>query len=123
MSIGDVARQTGLAVSAIRFYEEKGLLPRAARRSGKRVYDDSVLDRLALIETAKSCGCSLQEITTLLTDSGGDASERWRSLAAAKLAELDALQKRIALMRRTLRRMMQCGCRTTRECGHKLRNA
>lgn len=57
LAIGEVAGRAGLRASAIRYYEEQGLLPRPRRRSGKRVYDVSVLDRLALIELSALTRC------------------------------------------------------------------
>ena len=52
LTIGQVASRAGLRASAIRYYEAQGLLPAALRHAGKRVYDDSILDRLAMIALA-----------------------------------------------------------------------
>ena len=56
LTIGAVAARTGLRASAIRYYESRGLLPVASRAAGKRVYDASVLARLAVIRLAKTAG-------------------------------------------------------------------
>src|SRR5262249_12245793 len=100
MTIGEVAKQARLRASAIRFYEKRGLLPKPIRSSGQRRYDAGILERLAVLERAKDCGFTLEEARMLFGGFRGDApvSERWRALAARKIAELDALSERIAGM-------------------------
>jgi len=66
MTIGQVAKASGLSASAIRFYEKEGLLPPPVRASGQRRYDRRVLERLAVLEFAKECGFALKEVRTLL---------------------------------------------------------
>lgn len=67
MKIGDVAKQTGMTVEAVRFYERQGLLPRPPRtEAGYRVYADADLRRLQFIRQAKHLGFSLQEIVRIL---------------------------------------------------------
>jgi MerR family redox-sensitive transcriptional activator SoxR len=67
MSIGEVAKRAGVAASALRYYEREGLIPKADRRGGKRVYGADILDRLALIGVAKGAGFTVAEIQTLLS--------------------------------------------------------
>ena len=83
LRIGEVAERSGIAASALRYYEREGLLPRAARRGGARVYEDSIFDRLALIEVAKAAGFSVAEIKRLLSGFARKTppGERWRTLA------------------------------------------
>ena len=66
MSIGEVARRMGLRPSAIRYYERLGLIAKAPRVSGRRQYDDHVLERLAMVRFAKHVGFSVAEIKVLL---------------------------------------------------------
>jgi len=67
MKIGDVAKQTGMTVEAVRFYERQGLLPRPPRtEAGYRIYADTDLRRLQFIRQAKRLGFSLQEIVRIL---------------------------------------------------------
>ena len=66
MSIGEVARKMGLRSSAIRYYERLGLIPKAPRLSGRRRYDERVLERLAMVRFAKHVGFSIAEIKVLL---------------------------------------------------------
>lgn len=118
MTIGEVARRTGLRASAIRFYERTGLLPNPLRSSGQRRYDSAILDRIAVLERAKACGLTLTEIATLFNDQGPH-SIKWRRLAEKKIAELDAAMQRIAAMKSLLERT--CNCVTADECGRCIR--
>jgi len=65
LSIGEVARQAGIRASAIRYYEQAGLLPAPRRRGGQRRYEPDVVDRLALIAFAQQAGFTISEIRTL----------------------------------------------------------
>ncbi len=98
LSIGEVARRSGLRASAVRFYEKEHLLPRPARSGGRRVYEESILERLAVIEFAKQSGFRLEEIRRLLQASE-PVSSRWQRLVRDKLEELNLQQERIAAMR------------------------
>jgi len=90
MSIGEVARKMGLRSSAIRYYERLGLLPKAPRVSGRRRYDERVLERLAMVRFAKHVGFSVAEIKVLLGGvEGRPPTERWRKLAGEKVAQVD----------------------------------
>ena len=120
MTISEAARQTGLQASAIRYYEQIGLLPAAARMSGQRRYDTSILYRLAIIQRARQLGFTLEEVRQLFFGfrSVTSASQRWRMLNQKKLAELDLLLHGIKGMQRLLRKMMQkCHCETLDQCG------
>jgi MerR family transcriptional regulator, redox-sensitive transcriptional activator SoxR len=122
LTIREVALRTGLRSSALRYYEHEGLLPKTFRRSGRRVYDASILDRLALIAVAKSAGFTLQEIRVLLRGfgRGGAASARWRKLADGKQADLDAQIARAQRMKERLAMLAGCACPTLRACGRTL---
>jgi MerR family redox-sensitive transcriptional activator SoxR len=120
LSISEVARQVGLRPSAIRYYEQIGLLPPALRMTGQRRYDPSVLHRLAIIQRARQLGFTLDEIRQLFFGFGNAtrASERWRKLSQRKLADLDNLMDGIKAVRRLLKKMMQnCRCETLDQCG------
>jgi DNA-binding transcriptional MerR regulator len=125
MTIGEVARHAGLRASAIRYYEKAGLLPRPARASGRRQYDRGVLELLAVLEHAKACGFTLAETRRLFGGLRNErpVSERWRTLARNKMAELDALAGRIAVIRGLLERIQRCQCLDVRECGRRILNA
>lgn len=117
LTIGEVAKKSGLRTSAIRFYERKGLLPKPMRCRGQRRYEPSILRRLAVLERAKDCGLTLEEARNLLNGCGRP-SERWQRIARKKIAELDAMAERIAGMRDLLKR--SCQCADLEECGRRL---
>src|SRR6476646_3346258 len=91
MTIGEVARQVGIATSAIRYYEEIGLLPPPARVNGRRRYDWSTVQRLRVIERAQQAGFTLGEIRELFFGfaAGTHPNARWEALAQRKLGELE----------------------------------
>src|SRR5579864_258944 len=118
VGIGEVARRVGVRPSAVRYYEERGLIAAERRTGGQRVYGQEAIERMVLILFAKEAGFSLDEILKLLAGFPDDtpAGARWRELAAAKLIELDALSQRIETMRTALERISRCGCRDLDQC-------
>lgn len=99
LRIGEVARRSGVGVEALRFYERRGLLGRPSRtESNYRVYDETVLERLAFIKRAQAVGFTLDEISEILVESaeGGLPCAHVREMTRRKLAELD---RRIAELR------------------------
>jgi DNA-binding transcriptional MerR regulator len=125
MTIGQVAAETGLRASAIRYYEAEGLIPVGRRRHGRRVYDRSVLDRLALIRLAKLTGFTVAETKQLLWGFSRTTppGERWRAVASAKIRELDQRLSQIREMKRVLEAVSRCDCPTLETCGRALRRA
>lgn len=118
LSIGEVAEEAGSSVSAIRFYERKGLLPEAERVSGRRRFTDETVQRLGIIDVAKQAGFSLEEVGVLLAsiDEGAPAHEQLQALAARKLPEVDALIERAQAMREWLTTASDCGCDSLESC-------
>ncbi|HEV8043226.1 MAG TPA: MerR family transcriptional regulator [Bryobacteraceae bacterium] len=117
MTIGEVAKRSGLRASAIRYYERVGLLPKPARSGGQRRYDSRILARLAVLERAKNCGFTLDEVRQLFNDQGRP-SERWDRVARKKIVELDALMEQIRGMRERIER--RCSCADFDECGRRI---
>ncbi len=121
--IGEVAKRSGLRPSAIRFYEEEGLLPPISRRSGRRVYEEEIFEHLTIIALAQSAGFSIAEIRRLKQGLGRRAAPggRWRALASRKVVELE---EKIAAMRRmkgVLKLVMRCACPTMADCAEAAR--
>ena len=118
--ISEVARQLGLRPSAIRYYEQIGILPPARRIAGQRRYDASVIYRLAVVRRAQEAGFSLDEIRQLFFGfrKRMPISERWKKIAETKLAELDAMIERIQTMKDLLEKLQtNCRCETVDQCG------
>jgi MerR family redox-sensitive transcriptional activator SoxR len=122
-AFGEVARQAGIRTSAIRYYEQAGLLVAPRRASGQRRYDPAILDRLALIRFAQRAGFTVSEIRTLFEGFGADTpmSLRWQSLAREKLEEVDALMDRAQRMRARLGQALACGCLRVEDCAKAIR--
>lgn len=115
--IGEVADRTGLSVSALRYYDQLGLLGDVPRHAGVRRFPGTVLRRLALIRAAQEAGFTLAEIKLLL-DQRPDANVRqqWEALAARRLPELDALIDRLSRLRDTVADCLACGCLSLTKC-------
>jgi DNA-binding transcriptional MerR regulator len=125
-TISEVARRVALRPSTIRYYERIGVLPPAARTSGQRRYDEAVLYRLAVVQRARATGFTLTEIRQLFSGfpEATPISQRWRTLASKKLAELAAMAERLRAMQALLRRLeRRCHCRAVEECGKAMYTA
>lgn len=113
LMIGDLARRTGTKVNTIRFYEETGLLPAAARtEAGRRTYGESDLRRLAFIRHARFLGFSTPVIRSLL-DLAGDPErecDEARDIAKLHLGDIEKRIKQLKGLQAELRRMVtECG--------------
>lgn len=119
LSVGQVAERSGLAVSALHFYERKGLI-RSHRTSGnQRRYDRDVLRRLAIIRMGTELGISLGEVAEALvrvpvghTPSAAD----WRAMSAIWHEKLDRRIVLMTRMRDELNGCIGCGCLSTSSC-------
>ena len=125
LSIGEVARRVGIRTSALRYYEDAGILPKPTRVNGQRRYDASVVRRIDVLRFAQQAGFTLDEIKTLFHGFGAETplSTRWQSLARTKLEELDVLEKRIRRMKRALSLGLKCGCIRVEDCSLSPRDA
>lgn len=112
-----------MAASAIRYYERIGLLPKAERASGRRVYAAETLERLRRIQLAQSSGFQLDEIKSLERglNKEGPRPETWRRLAAAKLKEVDEQVRKLTEMRALLHETLRCECDSLAACPILLR--
>jgi MerR family transcriptional regulator, redox-sensitive transcriptional activator SoxR len=122
MAISDVARVFGLRTSAIRYYEQIGILPRPMRKNGQRRYDHNALFRLAVVQRARETGFTLEEIRELFFGfpPGTSPPKRWHKLSERKMAELRERMNRLKLMETLLVRVKECRCDALDECGEKI---
>ncbi len=88
LTIGELARRAGIAPSALRYYEELGLLPTPARISGQRRYPESAVGLVGIILLLRDVGFSLAEQKALMAARAAAPNE-WGRLARRKLAQLD----------------------------------
>jgi DNA-binding transcriptional MerR regulator len=108
MRIGELARCSGLATTALRYYEKAGLLPRSVRTaSGYREYDTDTLPRLAFIRAAQAIGLSVAEIREVIDIRDGgtppcahvlDLIEQHRAEVRARIRQLQLLEQELALL-------------------------
>jgi MerR family transcriptional regulator, redox-sensitive transcriptional activator SoxR len=120
LTISQVARQTGVPASAIRYYESRKILPAPRRIGGQRRYEQASVHRLAVVRRAQQAGFSLEEIRKLFFGFRPEtpASARWQALAAEKAAELDEQMARIQSMKALIERLRTgCRCDTVEDCG------
>ncbi len=122
LRIGEVAERSGIAASAIRFYETERLISKPDRRNGQRVYPETVLDQLALIGLAKRAGFTVAEIKQLVAGFARQTppGERWRALTKAKRAELDQRIAEAQRMKTVLDLVVRCRCPTLRDCARAM---
>lgn len=110
LSIGKVAKQAGVSVETIRFYERKGLLQEPVRKeSGYRQYTEQDIKKLVFIQHAKNLGFSLNEIRELLsiqTDTNASSREI-KSIAEHKLQDIEEKIRMLQKIRRTLKPLVE----------------
>jgi MerR family redox-sensitive transcriptional activator SoxR len=118
LTITEVSKRAGIRASAIRYYESIQLLPPPQRVSGRRRYSADIVRKLSFIQVAQAAGLSIAEIQTLLNELDGSAplSERWQKLAHHKLAEVDALMRKVQGMKMLLENGLKCDCASLEEC-------
>jgi MerR family redox-sensitive transcriptional activator SoxR len=122
LTIGQLAAQTGLRTSALRYYEDEGLLAPVTRVGGQRRYRSEAIEQLTVIGFCRELGFSLGEIRQLLQEPRGAAQRRsWRGLVDAKLAELAAAAARAETMRAILATSRDCDCIDLAECAARCR--
>ena len=118
MSIGEVARACGIAPSAIRYYEQAGLLPKPLRVSRQRRYGREMIGRLRLLQVAREAGFTIAEARTFLTGFPATTppATRWRTLAERKLAEIESQMRSLRRMKALLDTSFRCQCLSLEDC-------
>lgn len=114
MDISEVAKCTGVPASALRYYEQKGLIKSTREPGARRRYSPAVLDQLALIALGQAAGLSLDEIHSMLSPSGAPNIDR--RLLETKADEIDAQVKRLRAMSKGLRHAAVCPAPSHVEC-------
>ncbi len=114
LDISEVSKRSGIPSSALRYYEEKGLIVSTGRRGLRRLFADDVLERLALIRLGQAAGFSLDEIEGMFASEGPSRIDR--EALTAKADELDRTIKRLSAMRDSLRHAAACPAPSHMEC-------
>ena len=119
LTIGQLAERAGVATSAIRFYESRGLI-RAVRTTGnQRRFEQSTLRRIAFIRTAQRVGLSLHEVADALAtlpENRTPTRADWARLSRAWRPRLDEQIERLERLRDKLDGCIGCGCLSLRTC-------
>ena len=123
LTVGEVAERSGVAVSALRFYESKGLIRSARTKGNQRRYPREVLRRVSIIKVAQRVGvplASIREALATLPEGRAPTAADWRRLSAKWKAELDERIARLTQLRDQLDQCIGCGCLSIDNC--RLRN-
>lgn len=118
-TIGHLAERSGVATSAIRFYESRGLIESVRTTGNQRRYEQSTLRRVAFIRTAQRVGLTLDEVgEALATLPNGRTPTKsdWHRLSRAWRPRLDDQIRRIELLRDRLDGCIGCGCLSLKSC-------
>ena len=113
LTVGDVARRSGVAVSTLHFYENKGLIKSWRSNGNQRRYARDVLRRVALIKVAQKTGMPLAQIRKALKSLPGErtpTTQDWKKLSAGWREELNERIARLARLRDELDGCIGCGC-------------
>ena len=119
LSVGEVATRSGLAVSAIHFYESKGLISSRRNAGNQRRYHRDVLRRVAIIKVAQRTGiplASIHQALKALPEERTPTAADWRRLSANWRKELDERIDRLTRLRDQLDHCIGCGCLSMDDC-------
>jgi DNA-binding transcriptional MerR regulator len=114
MDIAEVARRSGVPASALRYYEQKGLIASTGREGLRRTFPDRVLDQLSLIALGQAAGFSLEEIKGMFSADGRAHIDR--AALADKADEIDATIQRLQALSNGLRHAAVCPAANHSEC-------
>jgi DNA-binding transcriptional MerR regulator len=112
LSIGELSERTGVPTSALRYYDELGLVRPAARAAGRRRYTNSAVADVSLVLFLREIGFSLAEITSLLAA----GRQSWKTIMERKLAELTRQQHRLETARTALEHGLRCPAGEPMKC-------
>lgn len=119
LSVGEVAHRSGVAVSALHFYETKGLIRSHRTAGNQRRYGGDVLRRVAIIRVAQEVGISLADIAEALAtlpDGRTPTRDDWRVLSEGWAADLDRRIEQLQKLRDGLTGCIGCGCMSLDRC-------
>jgi len=119
LSVGEVAKRSGVAVSALHFYERKGLIRSLRTAGNQRRFARDVLRRLAVIRVAQRVGMPLEAVATAfaaLPENKTPTKAEWARMSALWRSELDQRIEQLVLLRDQLTDCIGCGCLSLKRC-------
>lgn len=119
ITIGEFARRAGVATSALRYYEQLGLISSTRTAGGQRRYARAMLRRVAFIRAAQTVGLSLDEVRGALArlpDERTPSKTEWNKVSATWIRRVDERIAELERLRETLNSCVGCGCLSLRTC-------
>jgi MerR family redox-sensitive transcriptional activator SoxR len=119
LTIGQLSQRSGVAPSAIRFYESRGLIHSRRTTGNQRRYEQATLRRVSFVRAAQRVGLSLDEIAAALAtlpDNRTPTTDDWTRLSAAWRSRLDDQIERLERLRDRLDGCIGCGCLSLKTC-------
>jgi MerR family redox-sensitive transcriptional activator SoxR len=119
LSVGEVSRRTGVAVSALHYYEQLGLIASTRTAGNQRRYPRFMIRRISLILVAKRLGISLSDVADVFASLPMDSlptSRDWHRLSRRWQSQLDAKKREIEKLQRELTGCIGCGCLSMKSC-------
>ena len=119
LTIGELARRSGVATSALRFYEAEGLISSRRTTGNQRRYDRGTLRTVSVIKAARAIGLGLGEVSKALTTLPGEGSpskDDWARMGRAWRDDLDRRIRDLERLRDDLTGCIGCGCLSLRVC-------
>ncbi len=119
ITIGELAERSGVATSALRFYEERGLIRSLRTAAGHRRYSRDVLRRVAIIKVAQRAGiplAAIHEALQALPQEQAPTAKDWQRMSSQWKQELDARIARLTKLRNQLGKCIGCGCLSLKAC-------
>lgn len=119
LSVGEVAARSGVAISALHFYEKKGLITPMRNSQNQRVYPRGMLRIISLLKVAQRLGFSLEEIQKMfesLPQKEKPSEKDWKSLSRLWKAELNKKIELMTKLRDQLDKCIGCGCLSLKDC-------
>ena len=119
LSVGETAKRSGVAVSALHYYEAKGLIRSSRTQGNQRRYPREILRRIAIIKVAQRAGiplATIQKALASLPDDRVPTLADWRKLSTAWKLELDSRIRKLTQLRDLLSDCIGCGCLSIKVC-------
>ncbi|NJJ93594.1 redox-sensitive transcriptional activator SoxR [Proteus mirabilis] len=119
LTVGEVAKRSGVPISTLHFYEEKGLIKSSRSPGNQRRYPSVVLSYVAIIKAAQSTGIPLKEIQEILGKYPPNSkltAEQWHEISTDWKIRLDERIRRLKRLRNGLDHCIGCGCLSLNDC-------